>query len=296
MPELPELVVYAERLTSYLKGTTIQSVHVHDPFVLRTTTPPLLTFVGRQVVGARRAGKELALETECGGAISFHLMRAGRLTFRRPAVMKRSRAKRARATFEFDDGATLELTEEGTKHRAALRAWERIGAFFEDAGGFDPLDPAFDAAAFGERLRSVSRQLKTALRDRTVVTGIGNAYSDEILFAARLSPMRLTPSLDDAQVARLAQATVDTLREWIERIRGACPEGLPTRQRDWRRGMAVHGRTGEPCPACGGTIAFVSFQERETNYCPACQNEGRLLADRRLSKFGIRRTPPRRPG
>ncbi|MGH2571406.1 MAG: zinc finger domain-containing protein, partial [bacterium] len=197
-------------------------------------------------------------------------------------------------TLTFDGGTILEMTEAGTKKRASVHVLARRAELARLDRGIDPFDPDLGPARLGELLRARNRQLKGALRATELLAGIGNAYSDEILFAARLSPLRLTHSLDGEEVARLHAAMRDTLRLWIDRVRQRCPEGLPVKQNDWRREMAVHGKTGEPCPACGGPVAVISLKDSETNYCPACQNKRRLLADRRLSRLGIRRPPRRR--
>ncbi len=292
MPELPELEVIRERLDEATAGRPLSRIVHVDPFVVRTTLP-LESFVGSTVMRALRVGKHIVLEFDGGRVIAFHLMLAGRLHIREPGRF-RSHAKRTRLAIELLGGTILEMTEAGTKHRAWVRAGETLGALSLKAGGLDPLDPTFDAALLRKRLQATTQRIKSALRDSTVVTGIGNAYSDEILFAARLSPMRLTTSLVEAEIERLASAIGQVLREWIDRVRRACPRGLPASQKDWRGDMSVHGRAGFPCTACGTTIARVSFKDQETNYCPVCQNDGKLLADRRLSRFGIRRPPPAR--
>jgi formamidopyrimidine-DNA glycosylase len=243
-------------------------------------------------VNASRIGKHVVLAWDEGRALGIHLMRAGRLHWK-PARTYRRHAKRTRFAIELGTGeaSVLEMTEAGTKHRAWVRAGSSVEALALERGGIDPLDPEFGAGGLARRLRAENRQIKSALRDGEIVAGIGNAYADEILFAARISPLRLTRALDDAELDRLAAAIPRVLRDWIERVRRACPDGLPVAQEEWRRSMAVHGRAGHPCPACGGIVARISFKDNETNYCPACQNEGRLLADRRLSRFGIRRPP-----
>lgn len=298
MPELPELVVYRDHLEHHLKDRTVAKATLHDPFVLRTTSPEVGSIEGRRALAVHRAAKELALEFEGGTALGFHLMRAGRLHLK-DASRFRPNAKRTRFSLTFEGGPVLEMTEAGKEHRARLACWDNVARFREDAEGGDPLDPMdanFGTAALGARLRAESRQLKSALRDRAVVVGIGNAYADEILFAARLSPVRLTRSLGDEEIARLAQATSAILQQWIDRVRLACADGatLPTQQNEWRSDMLVHGKAGHACPNCGGVIARISFKDSETNYCPKCQNDGKLLADRRMSKFGLRREEKRK--
>ncbi len=301
MPELPELEIYRERLEEAIAGRRVVRAHAHDAFVLRTVAPPLESLSGRTLSGVRRCAKFLVLRVgpaDDGSPpdridVAFHLMLAGRLHLREAEAWKPHR-RRTIFSMEFAGGPLLEMTEAGTKRRASVRL---LGPG-DDRGklerGVDPLDPKLDAEALGRLLRLRNRQLATALRDPDLLSGIGNAFKDEILFAARLSPVKLTARLDEDEVGRLHAALREVLPEWIDRVRGACPAGLPTRQADWRRDMAVHGKAGEPCPACGGPIGLIARRESETNYCPACQTEGRLLADRRLSRLGVRRLPPRK--
>jgi formamidopyrimidine-DNA glycosylase len=183
--------------------------------------------------------------------------------------------------------AVLEMTEAGTRRKASLHVLAAPGDLDRIERGVEPLSAELTPEKLAELLRAENRQLKKALRDPALLSGIGNAYSDEILFAARLPPLRLTHRLGDEEIAALHAAIRTTLTEWADRVRAACPEGLPVKQDDWRRGMAVHGKTGEPCPRCGTGIARISFRDSETNYCPECQNEGRRLADRRRSRLGI---------
>jgi formamidopyrimidine-DNA glycosylase len=195
---------------------------------------------------------------------------------------------------EFEGGDRLDMTEAGTEHRASLRVVRDPGQEAADLGGLEPLSPEFTRERFARALRRENRQTKNALRSRDVVAGIGNAYSDEILHAARVSPLKTTERLTDEEIERLRHAVTSVLSEWIERVRAACPPGaLPEKQPMWRKGFAVHGKAGRPCPECGTPIERISYRDSETNYCPACQSEGRVLADRRLSKLGIRR--PIRP-
>jgi len=290
MPELPELEIYRERLAAGLTGRTVASARAHSAFVLRTAEPPLEDVEGRAVTGASRAGKHLLLELAGPRLVAFHLMLGGRLHLKRADAFRPHR-KRTLLALSFDDGTLLEMTEAGTRKRASVHVLARREDLARLDRGIDPFDPSLTPERLGELLRERNRQLKGALRAPDLLAGIGNAYSDEILFAARLSPLRLTGKLDDDAVRRLHAAIRETLADWIGRVRERCPEGLPVKQDLWRREMAVHGKTGDPCPACGGPVALISFHDSETNYCPACQNEGRLLADRRLSRFGIRRPP-----
>lgn len=298
MPELPELVIYAERLTDRLKGRSAISVRSFHPFVLRTMTPVLTDFAGRRFLEAERVGKQLLLNFENDWALGFHLMLAGRLLFRETPTFRPHRTRTLFAV-DFEGGLTLEMTEEGTKRRASVRAFDSAAArdaFRAEASpGLDPMGPQFEAGEYGRRLRAQNHQLKTALRERSILSGVGNAYADEILFEARLAPTKLTSSLSDADIERLTTATRDILGRWIDRIRDSSREELPTKQREWRSTMNVHGKTNEPCPVCSTLIARISFKDSETNYCPTCQNEGRLLADRRLSRLKIPRKPPERP-
>jgi formamidopyrimidine-DNA glycosylase len=290
VPELPELEIYRERLAVALAGRTVEAARAHDPFVLRTATPSLADLAGRRVTGVERAGKRLLLALGGSLLVAFHLMLAGRLHLK-AAEGYRPHRRRTLLTLAFDGGTILEMTEAGTTKRASVHVLARRGDLARLDRGIDPFDPALTPARLAQLLRARNRQLKGALRAPESLAGIGNAYSDEILFTARLSPLRLTLSLDDEDVERLHAAIHDTLRLWIDRVRQRCPEGLPVKQDLWRRDMAVHGKTGEPCPACGGPVAVISLKDSETNYCPACQNEGRLLADRRFSRLGIRRPP-----
>ena len=289
MPELPELTVYCERLEESLRGRRLLSLDLHNPFVLRTHEPVPASFEGRTLTEVRRIGKRLALVFEGGAGLVFHLMRAGRLHLRDPNRF-RPHAKRTLLAMAFEGGPVVEMTEAGTQRRASLHAVTDVGELERENEGIDPQSEEMNAKNLAAKLRGENRQLKSTLRDSTIVTGIGNAYSDEILFAAKLSPLRLTQSLQDVEIERLVESCRRILSEWIQRVRAACPEGLPTSQKDWRKEMAVHGRTGEPCPICNTPIARISYRDNETNYCPRCQNEGKLLADRRLSRLGIPRT------
>jgi formamidopyrimidine-DNA glycosylase len=298
VPELPELTIYAERLEEALGGRALLRPRVHDPFVLRSVDPPLEAIEGRRAEGVARRAKFLVVELGASPGndapprleLALHLMLGGRLHLRDPAAWKPHR-KRTLFSVASDGGPLLEMTEAGTKRRASLSVLGPASDRRRLERGVDPLDPALDAATLGAILRRRNRQLAGALRDPEGLAGIGNAYADEILFAARLSPVKLTSRLDDAEIERLHAAMRSVLSDWTERVRRACPEGLPVRQKDWRAGMAVHGRAGEPCPVCGEPIGRIARKDAETNYCPTCQNEGRLLADRRLSRLGIRRPP-----
>lgn len=287
MPELPELEVTRERLEEALGGRIVRTVTVHDPFVLRTVDPPISSLAERPLTAVRRQSKHLVLDLESGLSLVIHLMLGGRLHLK-PAAKFKPHRKRTLLSILWDDDTILEMTEAGTKRRASVSLHE--GDLPERVTrGEDPLGKEFTVPRLRELLSAGNHQLKTVLRDPNRISGIGNAYSDEILHAARLSPLRLTSRLTDEEVVRLHAATSNTLRRWIQLIRERCPQGLPTKQSLWRRDMAVHGRPGEPCPACSDTIQRISFKDSETHYCPGCQNGGKLLADRRLSRFGVRR-------
>jgi formamidopyrimidine-DNA glycosylase len=287
MPELPELEVMRERLTEALVGRCVTAAKLHDPFVLRSVEPPFAELEGATFTGVHRRAKRIVLDTDRDVHVAVHLMLGGRLHLKAAEGFKPHR-KRTLLSVAVDDGTLLEMTEAGTKRRASVLLFRgELPAQLDR--GVDPLDEALTAAEFARRLRARNRQLKGALRHPDVVAGIGNAYADEILHAARLSPLKLTGKLTDEEIERLHATLRDLLLDWIDRVRDACPEGLPTNQNLWRKHMAVHGRPGEPCPACGEPVQRISFKDSETHYCPACQNDGRLLADRRMSRFGVRR-------
>lgn len=289
MPELPELVVYRERLEGALGGRIVGDVRVHDPFVLRTVEPPLESARGRRIEGASRRGKFLLLDLEGPLHLAFHLMLGGRLHLKPAATF---RPHRRRTVFSLEAGdKVLEMTEAGSRRKASLHVLASPGDLDRIERGVEPLSDELTPERLGELLRARNRQLKKALRDPSLVAGIGNAYSDEILFAARLSPLRLTGRLDDGEILALHRAVRETLTTWTDRVRAACPDGLPVKQDAWRRDFAVHGKAGEPCPRCGARILRISFRDSETCYCPDCQNEGRALADRRRSRLGIPRGP-----
>jgi formamidopyrimidine-DNA glycosylase len=255
---------------------------VLNPFVLRTASPPITDANGRRVTGLRRLGKRIVLALDGGLFVVIHLMIAGRLRWR-PAGAKRPPGKPPLAAFHFADG-TLWLTEAGSTRRASLHlvvGEEALRAL--DRGGLEVLDA--ELPAFAERLRSENHTLKRALTDPRLFSGIGNAYSDEILHRARLSPLALTRRLTDDEVARLYDATRETLREWTERLRAEAGDGFPEKVTAFRDGMAVHGRFGLPCPACGSAVQRIRYADNETNYCARCQTGGRLLADRALSRL-----------
>jgi formamidopyrimidine-DNA glycosylase len=281
VPELPDIVVYLEALERRILGRRLEGLRLASPFVLRTVDPPVPALAGRRVRSLRRMGKRLVLGLEGDLFIVIHLMIAGRLRW--AAAGAKAPGKIGLAAFDFEDG-TLLLTEAGSKRRASLHlvAGESALAAFE-RGGLEPLDA--EEAEFVRRLHLENHTLKRALTDPRLFSGIGNAYSDEILHRARLSPLRLTSRLSEEDAARLYHATRSVLAEWTERLRRETGQGFPGKVTAFRDGMAVHGRFRQPCPVCGTPIQRIRYAENETNYCPVCQTEGRLLADRGLSRL-----------
>jgi formamidopyrimidine-DNA glycosylase len=281
MPELPDLVVYLESLERRVHGAPLVGVRVMSPFVLRTVDPPLSEAAGRQVIGLRRVGKRLVLSLEDELFLVIHLMIAGRLRW--GPLGAKAPGRIGLAAFDFPAGS-LVLTEAGSKRRASLHLVRGEAALAElDRGGLEPLDAT--PGQFIERLRSESHTLKRTLTDPRLFSGIGNAYSDEILHRARLSPLRLTRQLTDDEALRLHAATRDVLLEWTDRLRRDTGDGFPEKVTAFRDGMAVHGRHGKPCPVCSTPVQRIRYADNETNYCPTCQTEGRLLADRALSRL-----------
>jgi len=281
MPELPDVVLYIEHLKARVLDQPLVGVRLGTPFLVRSVDPPLAEAVGRRVVGFRRVGKRIVFELEGDLFLVFHLMIAGRFHWRPPGA--RVPGKVGLAAFEFPTG-TLMLTEASSKKRASLhvvRGAAAVAAF--DAGGLEVLDA--DLGAFRAALTRESHTLKRTLTDPRLLSGIGNAYGDEILHRARLSPVRLTRQLDDDEIARLYRATQETLRGWIERLRREAGDRFPERVTAFRDGMAVHGRYRQPCPDCGAPVQRIVYAENETNYCARCQTGGVLLADRSLSRL-----------
>jgi formamidopyrimidine-DNA glycosylase len=281
MPEIPDLTVYLERLAPLVLGRVVERVEIHHPFVLRTAEPPIRDVAGRRVVALRRIGKRLVLALDGDHFLVIHLMIAGRLRWRPPG--KKLPGKLAVAALAFADG-TLYLSEAGTTRRASLHLVVGEASLRQfDRGGLEPLDA--DVPTFAARLRSESHTVKRALTDPRLFSGIGNAYSDEILHAARLSPLTLTGRLTDDEIARLHAATRATLAAWTDRLRAAAGDGFPETVTAFHDEMAVHGRFGQPCPACGSPVQRIRYATNETNYCARCQTGGRLLADRALSRL-----------
>jgi formamidopyrimidine-DNA glycosylase len=281
MPELPDLTVYLEALRGRIIGQCLERVHIRSPFLLRTAEPPIQSAEGCRVNEVRRIGKRLAIGLTEELWLVLHLMIAGRLHWTDRGAKLSRRAALAR--LEFGNG-TLTLTEAGTKRRASLHLIRGEEALHrQDPGGIEI--PQSTLAQFAARLRSESHTLKRALTDPKLFSGIGNAYSDEILHAARLSPVMLTSRIEDEEVARLYAATCEQLGLWTERLRALAGEGFPEGVTAFRKEMAVHGRFRRPCPICGTPVQRIRYADNETNYCARCQTGGRLLADRALSRL-----------
>ncbi len=281
MPELPDITVYVEALTRRVAGQPLERVHLKSPFLLRSVDPPISMAVGRVVREVRRLGKRIVLDLGEGYFLVIHLMIAGRLKWTARGAARAGPI--GLAQFEFPNGS-LVLTEAGTQRRASLhflRGAELLGAL--DRGGLEVMD--IDLPAFTARLRSESHTLKRALTDPRLFSGIGNAYSDEALHAARLSPLTLTGRLSDDEIAHLYHACRDTLGTWTDRLRREAGDGFPGKVTAFREGMAVHGRFKLPCPVCESPVQRIRYAENETNYCARCQTGGRLLADRALSRL-----------
>jgi formamidopyrimidine-DNA glycosylase len=281
MPELPDIVLYLEQLAPRVLNQTLERVVVRNPFVLRSFDPPIGEAAGKRVLGLRRMGKRIVFALEGDLFFVIHLMIAGRFRWKPPGT--KPAGKLVLASFEFPAGL-LFLTEAGTKRRASLNLVAGEASLREfDRGGLEVLES--DAASFAARLTSESHTLKRALTDPRLFSGIGNAYSDEILHRARLSPLVLTRRLSEAEIDRLYQATVATLEKWIARLRDEAGEKFPEKVTAFREGMAVHGRYQLPCPDCGTPVQRIRYADNETNYCARCQTGGRLLADRAMSRL-----------
>jgi formamidopyrimidine-DNA glycosylase len=281
MPELPDILTYLEALRPRVLGQQLHRIRIASPFVLRTVEPPVTAAEGARVVALRRLGKRIVLGLEDELFLVIHLMIAGRLRWRDPDAPIPKRL--CLAAFDFPTG-TLLHTEAGTKKRSSLvvvRGEAALAA--HDRGGLDVLTA--DLAAFRRAIAAENHTLKRTLTDPRILDGIGNAYSDEILHAARLSPVKLSSALSDEEIDRLYEATRGTLREWIARQRAEVGDGFPEKVTAFREGMAVHGRFGEPCPECGTPVQRIRHARNDVNYCPRCQTGGRLLADRGLSRL-----------
>ena len=282
MPELPDLTIYLEALAERTAGRPLEKVELLSPFVLRTVDPPVAALQGATVRAVSRLGKRLVLEFDEELFLVIHLMIAGRLRWRSPGGAAPSR-KLTLAVFKFGEGQ-LFFTEAGSKKRASLMVVRtRAGLQALDPGGIEPLEASPDA--FQAALARERHTLKRALTYPSLVSGIGNAYSDEILHAARLSPLKLTSSLTEVEWASLYDASQRTLRLWIERLRAEAAGAFPEHVTAFRDGMAVHGRYKQPCPVCAAPVQRIVYADRECNYCARCQTGGRLLADRSLSRL-----------
>jgi len=301
MPELPDTGVYIEALEARILGQRLERVRIAGPFLLRTATPPVQTAEGKAVKKIRRLGKRIAIGLEGNLWLVLHLMISGRLYWREFATKEAPGAQAFRggyrggkkgtlAVFEFSSGSLL-MTEAGAQHRASLHVIEgEEGLNALDPGGLEVLEA--DLERFSARLTSANHTLKRALTDPRLFSGIGNAYSDEILHRAQLSPVALTQRLRREEIERLYQATRETLSEWIAKLRAETGGGFPERVTAYRDGMAVHGRYEKPCPRCGAKVQRIRYAANETNYCPRCQTGGRLLADRAHSRL-LKRDWPR---
>jgi formamidopyrimidine-DNA glycosylase len=281
MPELPDITVYLEALDQRITGQTLERIRLHSPFLLRSTDPPLSTATPRPVTTLRRIGKRIAIGLTDDLWLVLHLMIAGRLHWRKPGAPLAGR--NALAAFDFSSGS-LVLTEAGSERRASLHLVRgEAGLRALDPGGIDPVTTPLDE--FAARLVSENHTLKRALTDPTLFSGIGNAYSDEILHRAKLSPLSLTRNLKHEEIARLHHSIHTVIVEWIDRLRRDAAGRFPEKVTAFRPEMAVHGKYKQLCPVCGAKVARIRYASNETNYCPRCQTAGRLLADRALSRL-----------
>ena len=290
MPELPDIVIYIEALEKRILGQVLEGVRLVSPFLLRTTDPPLMSAVGKRVRELRRVGKRIAIGMDDEIWLVLHLMIAGRLHWqKRGAKVSRPRGL---AAFDFSNG-TLVWTEAGSQKRASLHVVRGdAGLSALDPGGLEVLETDLDH--FAEVLTSANHTLKRALTDPRLLSGIGNAYSDEVLFEARLSPLALTQKLAREEIERLYVAVKTTLTRWVDELRAETGDGFPEKVTAFRENMAVHGRYKQPCVRCSAKIQRIRYAANETNYCPHCQTKGKLLADRALSRL-LREDWPRTP-
>jgi len=282
LPELPDIAVYLDSLERRILGARLQKVRLLNPFLLRTALPPIASAEGRKVLALRRLGKRIVLALEGELFLVIHLMIAGRLQW--------NSKRKGLAVFEFETGSVT-LTEAGTKRRASLHLVQGEDALAAmDPGGIDVFSAS--PSLFSERLKRENHTVKRALTDPHLFSGIGNAYSDEILHRARLSPFAQTKDLPQENVNRLHTSTKQVLQEWTERLRRQAGEGFPEKVTAFREEMAVHGRYGEPCPVCGAPVQRIVYAQNETNYCARCQTGGKILADRALSRL-LKKSWPR---
>ncbi len=281
MPEYPDLEVYLDALRQRVQGQTLLALRLNSPFLLRTVSPALSEFHGKRVESLSRLGKRLVFGFEGENFLVLHLMVAGRLQWKPQGTALSGKIQLA--AFDFSPG-TLILTEAGTKKRASLHAVRGQSALEKhNPGGLEAV--ASTLADFTQRIRSENHTLKRTLTDPRIFSGIGNAYSDEILHRSRLSPVQLTLKMDDASIARLHQAVQEVMLEWKQKLQAEANSGFPAKVTAFHPEMAVHGRYGKPCPECGELVQRIRYAENETDYCPKCQNQGRLLADRALSRL-----------
>lgn len=281
MPELPDIISYIEALERHVVGHELNALRLTSPFLVRSVEPPISSLVGQPVAAIERIGKRLVLVFADDLFLVIHLMIAGRLRWR--PLKGKAPGRAALATFEFEHGALI-FTEAGTKRRASLTVVRGRPALEQiDRGGLEVLTATRDE--FAQRLKRENHTLKRSLTDPRLFSGIGNAYSDEILHHARLSPLLTTARMTDVQMSALHQSTIAVLELWIARFRQETGEGFPETVTAFRPGMAVHGRYGQPCPDCNAPVQRIRYADNETNYCARCQTEGRLLADRSLSRL-----------
>ena len=289
MPELPDVVVYVERLEALIGRSILERIRLPSPWVLRTYDPPVSAVEGKTVTGFRRIGKRIVFELDDDLFVVIHLMIAGRLRWRNggAAIPK----KRGLAAFDFPQGTVL-LTEEGTTKRASIHIVRGQLALTaeHDRGGYEPFDAT--VTQLTEALRRERHTLKRSLTDARFISGVGGAYADEIMHRAKMSPMVHTDRLTDEEIGRLHAATRQVLSEWVDRLRAEVGDGFPEKVTAFHPGMAVHGKFGQPCPVCGSPVQRIVYASNETNYCPGCQTGGRILADRALSRL-LRENFPR---
>lgn len=281
MPELPDITLYLHALAPRVLNQPLERLRIGNPFIVRTIEPPIGAIEGRRVVGLRRMGKRIVFEMEGNVFVVLHLMVAGRLRWReRGAAIP---GKVGLAALDFPTGTAI-LTEQGARRQASIHLIAGTAHLASmDPGGLEVLDSSLPE--FAERLTRENHTLKRALTDPHIFSGIGNAFSDEILHAAKMSPMMLTTNLSDVDIARLHDATIRTLEHWIERLREETGDGFPEKVTAFRKAMAVHGRYGQPCPDCGAAVQRIVYAHNEANYCATCQTGGRLLSDRALARL-----------
>lgn len=281
MPELPDVTVYVECIEAKLLGRTLERIRIASPFVVRSVDPPIREIEGKAVRGVRRIGKRIAIGFDEDLWVVIHLMIAGRFRWLKPGAKIPGRL--GLAAFDFDNG-TLVLTEAGTQRRASITLVRGADSLEKvKRGGAEPLE--IDEATFAHVLASENHTLKRSFTDPRLFSGIGNAYSDEIFHRARISPIKLTSRLSPEEIKRLYHSTREVLTEWTDRLRREAGGEFPAKVTAFHEGMAVHGRFGKPCPACGSPVRRIRYASNETNYCARCQTEGRLLADRALSRL-----------